>query len=186
VIRTRASRLVHALAQADTDGEAVEAAHALIALRPRRRLRRLERLVSDGRSAQVRAMAAYAIGFLNVAGAGSALPSALYDEDEEVRDQAADAMGELDGYGGRTRFVPALLEALDDPSPNVRYSAVYALGVIRDPSAIPRLEDLARSDDELSRYPSEARKGEPASVAENARWAIESIRAKVGEPDLSE
>lgn len=48
---------------------------------------------------------------------------------------------------GNDRALEALLSALKEKSPNVRFSAVQALGQLGDPKAIPALEELAKSSD---------------------------------------
>lgn len=48
--------------------------------------------------------------------------------------------------------VPALLQALNSPSENVRWEAAKALGVIRDPRAGPALVDALEDEDPAVRW----------------------------------
>ncbi len=70
------------------------------------------------------------------------LIAALKDPDEDVRCQAAWALGRT----GKTRAVDALLEALGD-SPEVRRQAIRALGEIGDARAMPALTQALKDDD---------------------------------------
>jgi HEAT repeat protein len=169
-----ADEFVRALADAADYGDAVEAAKALFDVAPRRQLPALEALVTESPKPFVRAFAIYAISWRNVAAAGDVLLRALADPDAIVRDHAAEAMGMLDGYTDRRRFVKPLLAAFDDPSSEVRYSIAYALGTLGDPRALPKLEAVAADDFAQTRYLTQS--GKPSTVADEARWAIDHIR----------
>jgi HEAT repeat protein len=45
--------------------------------------------------------------------------------------------------------VPQLLKALEDETPEVRFWSVFALGLLGDIRAVPRLEHLAAQDHEV-------------------------------------
>lgn len=67
----------------------------------------------------------------------------VVDEDHDVRKFIIDIMGNI----GDPAFVPALINALDDPDANARAAAAENLGKIQDPRALPELlEALAKSD----------------------------------------
>lgn len=70
------------------------------------------------------------------------------DPDDDVRDWATFGMhqGGHDTPEVRARF----WKALDDPNPDVRGEASAGLALLRDPHLAPRLEDLLRSDPDLS------------------------------------
>ena len=77
---------------------------------------------------------------------------ALKDTDEDVRCQAAWALGRT----GRTRAVDALIEALKD-TPEVRKQAVRALGEIGDRRALPALNVALKDEDpRVRRYAAKA------------------------------
>jgi HEAT repeat protein len=81
----------------------------------------------------------------------------------DARAHAAEALGALASRDS----LPDLAAALDDPIPEVRYWAVYALGAIGDPSVLPLLERLATSDRDVVAL---------GSIAQEAAQAAESIR----------
>jgi hypothetical protein len=72
----------------------------------------------------------------------------LEDQDEDVRDSAARALGNL----GSEVAIPALIQALEDRDINVPWSAVEALGKLGSEAAIPALlrvlEDELKDKDE--------------------------------------
>lgn len=78
------------------------------------------------------------------------LVRALRDDEMQVRSAAAWVIRQIgDQYGkAAARAVQPLLDALDDIDERVRWYAVGALGVLRDPRAVPRLVRLL-DDDEL-------------------------------------
>lgn len=63
---------------------------------------------------------------------------------DELRADAAESLANVEDNA----VVPALVEALADRSPVVRYAAAYALGEQGDPAAIPALAVLAVGDDD--------------------------------------
>jgi HEAT repeat protein len=73
----------------------------------------------------------------------SALITFLQDEDKEVKNKAADALGRI----GALESVPALINALQDEDKEVKRSAVYALNRIGTPEAIEALINALRDGD---------------------------------------
>ncbi|HJU22968.1 MAG TPA: HEAT repeat domain-containing protein [Casimicrobiaceae bacterium] len=126
-------------------------------------------------AAEVRCQSALALGTLGGEQAFDALLSALDDSDDRVASVAASALGTLGdaraqprllgvladrsrsssrrghaaeslvSVGDPTFAVPALIAALDDAEPEVRFWAAFALGQIGDERAVAPLE--RRSDD---------------------------------------
>jgi HEAT repeat protein len=148
-----AKRRLAALAEAEDEARIAEAAQAL-ADTPGRRVRQgLERLLSSHDRAEVRAQAAWALGFHRQGSqaAGSLLRTlGDIDEDNDVRAHAAEALGHLaDRLGEREPdALAALLHGLCDSSPEVRFWCAFALGNLGDEAAIPALERLAERDEE--------------------------------------
>ena len=71
----------------------------------------------------------------------------LYEQDSDLRQHAADRLGEL----GAESAVPSLLQALDDPDQNVRRTVIRALGEIGAPEAGEHLLTLMKHPDGLTR-----------------------------------
>jgi HEAT repeat protein len=72
------------------------------------------------------------------------------DSDPKVRRYLALALGRLDPPAPR-RAVQLLTEALDDVDTGTRVSALWALGSLKEASAIPRIEELYQSQDAVIR-----------------------------------
>jgi HEAT repeat protein len=70
------------------------------------------------------------------------LVAGLQDDDAAIRARAA----HLVGYYAGTRSVSALIGALNDPNPSVRYAALRSLAWIADPDALPAVAAVALSD----------------------------------------
>ena len=115
-----------------------------------------------------RAAAAYALGLLGDPRAIDPLLAKLADasEDPGVRGFAAEAFT----WHRERRAVPALIAALSDPLPEVRFWAAFALGELGDPAALGELERLARAD--TGTVPGWG------PVKDEAAAAIESIRTR--------
>ena len=64
------------------------------------------------------------------------------------------AIGEYVHYGKHS--VPYLLKALKMPGPRLRYNAIETLGMIKDPSSVPGLLEVAVDPNEMSRIRSHA------------------------------
>lgn len=137
-----------ALAAAEGEGTGVPPATALSQLPGRQTRRGLERILASGKSVESRRMAAWALGFLADDHATPALVRALNDrtEDTEVRVYAAEALGHLQPEKGHDEALAALLHALTDREPGVRFWAAFALGNLGDERAIPALQRLAERD----------------------------------------
>lgn len=138
-------------ALANEDGDINEAAKALIDTKGRYVQLGLERLLRSHESPKVRAEAAWALGFHS---SGSrAVPTLLWvlgdrTEDTDVRCHAAEALGHLVPEREHAEVLAALLHALTDREPEVRFWAAFALGNLGDQRAIPALEHLAERDSE--------------------------------------
>nr|WP_279342546.1 HEAT repeat domain-containing protein [Geotalea sp. SG265] len=99
------------------------------------------------------------------------------DEDHEVRKFIIDIMGNI----GDPAFVPALINALDDPDANARAAAAENLGKIGDERALPELlETLAKNDVLLKFTILEAvgRIGQPVPVSAIAPLANDNLLKK--------
>jgi HEAT repeat protein len=85
-------------------------------------------------------------------------------EQPSVRGVVAEAL-----TGPRSlRAVPHLVAALRDPHIEVRFWAAFALGELGDASALPSLEELARTDDGVLEG--------WGTIRDEASAAVESIR----------
>ena len=144
-----------------------EAARSLGVLADRRAVPELLAALQTDLDLETRVAAAYALGLLGDHRSVDALLATMADrnEDPRIRGMAAEA---LTGVQER-RAVPYLIAALDDPSVEVRFWAVFALGQFGDPAALGALERLAQTDDAVL----------PGwrSVKEEAAAAIKSITA---------
>jgi HEAT repeat protein len=101
----------------------------------------------------------------------------IADDDHDVRKFIIDIMGNI----GDPAFVPALINALDDPDANARAAAAENLGKIRDARALPELlESLAKSDVLLKFTILEAvgRIGQPVPVSAIAPLAKDNLLKK--------
>lgn len=95
-------------------------------------------------SKAVRFAALHALGLLSSPQSAVDVMKVLQnaEEDAEVRADAAEALAHIKNQ----RIVDVLIDALQDNSPLVRYSAAYALGEQGDTRALPRLRDVASRD----------------------------------------
>ncbi|GAB7027978.1 HEAT repeat domain-containing protein [Geotalea toluenoxydans] len=101
----------------------------------------------------------------------------IADEDHDVRKFIIDIMGNI----GDPAFVPALINALDDPDANARAAAAENLGKIQDVRALPELlEALAKSDVLLKFTILEAvgKIGQPVPVSAIAPLANDNLLKK--------
>jgi HEAT repeat protein len=102
-------------------------------------------------SLNVRTNAAWALGRIGP-DAVPAMIHALRDEEMQVRSAAASVLKQIgERHGKTTRAVDALIAALNDVDETVRWYAIGALGVIRDPRAVPHLVRIL--DDTHKPYP---------------------------------
>jgi hypothetical protein len=90
------------------------------------------------------------------------------EEDHLVRAQAAEGIGNHVSRRRRRRYVPHLVEALSDPSADVRFWSCFALSSLGSQAELPALQDLL-GDETVP-------KGIGWSVGREARWAIDWIR----------
>jgi HEAT repeat protein len=141
-------RHLMALASAEDEGQGTASANALAEIRTRQTRRGLERILVSGKSAEARKRAAWALGFLRDEDAGAALLRTLADRNEEtdVRAYAAEALGHIAPQMRRDEALAALLHALTDLAPEIRFWAAFALGNLGDERAIPALQRLADRD----------------------------------------
>lgn len=139
-----------ALAAAEDEGQGTASANALSQIRTRQTRRGLERILVSGRSPEARKRAAWALGFLNDGEAAPVLLRTLGDRKDEadVRAYAAEALGHMAPQTPHDEALAALLRALTDPAPEVRFWAAFALGNLGDERAIPALQQLAARDSE--------------------------------------
>lgn len=123
-----------------------------------------------------RRLAAQSLGWLDEAEGRDALFRVVKDQTvpPEVRGDAAEALS----YFRDTRSVPILLDQLRDPSPDVRFWAVFALGQLAEPDVLPELERIAASDDAVL--------PQWWSIRKEALDAIRSIKARAEWRDAEE
>jgi HEAT repeat protein len=100
-----------------------------------------------------------------------------HGEPAGIRSACAEALGELAcaevlDEPGKQAAMGALIDALQEESPRVRFFAAFALGLLRDPAAIPALQHVAATDDGV-----DPRHG---SVRDEAREAIARIEGRSG------
>jgi HEAT repeat protein len=125
-------------------------------------------LLDAGDDLHLRKLAANSRGWIDDKRAREALLRFLEDANQpaDIRGDAAEALAH---YGGE-QAVPALVRALDDPSVEVRFWALYALGTLGDATVVPKLEEIAATDDRvLPRW---------WSIKKEAQDAIEAIRGR--------
>ena len=99
------------------------------------------RLARTTASSTKRQAAVYALGILADKRARSLLIRVLSDqqEDAHTRGIAAEALGLM---GSTQRIVAALIQALEDPSGDVRYAALFGVEALRSAAALPAVRRL--------------------------------------------
>lgn len=97
-----------------------------------------------------------------------ALKDSAYGRPDPVRAAAIDTLGQL-GQDNKD-VVNRLMEIVEDPNPFVRPRAIAALGALRNPEALPKLEEIAARAGHGGRFGN-------AGVADATRAAIEVIRS---------
>jgi HEAT repeat protein len=112
----------------------------------------LARLLGAHPEPEVRKVAAYLLGFM----AGvirhsevDALVAKVLDQDEDidVRCYAAEALGHmLGGHSHARRAIPGLTGSLNDPLPEIRFWAAFALGSVGRSDQIEALERLTADE----------------------------------------
>jgi HEAT repeat protein len=119
---------------------------------------------------EVRAAAAAALGTLRKGADALCRRLADANEDDEIRGFSAEALGHVLAHGPRSvKPLEILRAALNDPSPNVRFWAAFALGEAGDMDDVPRLQQLEADAAEVFGG---------ATVADEARESIKQIRAR--------
>jgi HEAT repeat protein len=115
-------------------------------------------------SKAVRSAVLHALGLLSSPQSTAGVMKVLQNpnEDAELRADAAESLAHVEDE----RIVGALMDALHDSSPLVRYSAAYALGQQGDATALAALRDVAAHDPGITPW---------GSVASGAVQAIEAI-----------
>jgi hypothetical protein len=92
----------------------------------------------------------------------------------QVRSHCASTLAMI----GSTRAVPVLVRVLGDSDPNMRWTAIRALGEIGDATALPELQRLAETDEEtFLLFP-----GKTIDNRSAARDSIERIKARKSAP----
>ncbi len=135
--------LIAALQEADLR-VVEEAAKSLGMLGSRKALQPLIELLIHSGAPENRKAAAYALGLLHDKRAFEPLLRMLMNSQEapQVRGYAAEALASLKDR----RASPALMAALEDPSVEVRFWCVFALGQLQESRALPLLERLVEKD----------------------------------------
>jgi HEAT repeat protein len=143
---------------------------ALGALGSTRPVPALIRLLRADPEERVREAAAYALAFIGDRRAFEPLLGALENKSEAplVRGQAAEGLA----YQRDPRAVAALLASLDDPAPEVRFWAAFALGEVAGEEATAPLERLASDATVVPRW---------WAVNKEAADAIRNIRERLRE-----
>lgn len=146
-----------------------ESLSAIGAVKSRTVTRPLLRLLKTADSATKRHGIVFALSQLRDGRARGALSQLLLDQGEDisVREVAAEALGLITPS---KRSLSALLEALNDDSPRIRYSAVCALGALRDEDAVAALRTATQDKAVLE--------GE-GTVGARASLVLEEIRTFV-------
>jgi HEAT repeat protein len=132
--------------------------------------------VREARDTRLRTQIVNAIGFAGERRAFRALIEVLGEvrHPNVVRAAGAEALGHLLA-GGRRRpqAIEALRQGAGDPSPEVRFWSVFALGEIGDRRELPFLNEIASVDTGVAK--------KWGSVAAEATQAAESIRRRSSE-----
>ncbi|MFP2905711.1 HEAT repeat domain-containing protein [Pyxidicoccus sp. 3LFB2] len=131
-------------------------------------------LLESERRAETRHAVLYALSWHADLGLRELMVRILTDRQEtpRVRGQAAEGLAYMFGYMDKRSpefegAVQALLDSLKDPSPEVRYCALFALGATRHPPLIPALQELL-----ADKTPVE---GWAGTVSDEAARAIERL-----------
>lgn len=164
----RRRRLVQDLSAPD-DATRWAAAVELAQTRDERMLRRVERVLENGRSDDGRAAAAYVLGFSGESAFADALARRLVDPDESVvvRAYAAEGLGHMLAHqpvfaGIRT----AIVTSLGDPEPEVRFWSAFAAGALELQESRPRLERLLSDETFVEGW---------WTVGQEAEWALRCL-----------
>jgi HEAT repeat protein len=139
---------------------------------------KLEQIARSDAAPDVRASAAWTLGFRGDTRAAGTLANLLANdaEDPVVRGHAAEALGHLLPFAPRDELVArAVMKGLDDPSADVRFWSAFAAATVPVPEAAPRLRTLAAEDeaDVQGWWP----------IATEAEWAL---RVLDGDPNADD
>lgn len=150
------------------------ATQALGSLRSKRAVLPLIEILLDGDDDEwVRRLATHSLGRLDDPRGKDALFRVVKDSNvpEGIRGDATEALTSFQDV----RSVPTLVEQLRDPSPEVRFWAVFSLGQLADTDVIPELERIIAEDDAVV----------PGwwSLRKEARDAIQTIKDRVRQTD---
>jgi HEAT repeat protein len=97
-------------------------------------------------AAQIKADRYYAVHLLGLLKNPRPLPVLIpLLKDNEINYKVAWALGEI----GDKAAIPALIDALNDPSPDMRVSSIEALDTLDATEALPRLRLLLKDDDRI-------------------------------------
>jgi HEAT repeat protein len=167
-------RLVQTLAT-DEDNR-WQAARELSAIKDKRALRRVERLLEGDGDEEARAAAAYVLGFNAASDAADLLAARLRDPDESamVRAYAAEGLGHLlQGEPVVAGIRSTIVSCLRDPEPEVRFWCGFAAGVLDLQEARPQLEQLTADEAGIEGW---------WTVGEEASWALRCLDGEEGPP----
>ena len=159
--------------RSDAFGARSTSIQALSLIGSRRAVPTLVTILLEEEDDWVRGMAANALMRIPDPRAKAALYEVATDREASpnVRGDAIEALT----HHADDRRIPVLLEALHDPSAEVRFWAVFTLGQVAGSDVIPELERLAATDDEVVPH--------WWAVGREAKDAIAAIRARSGDPD---
>jgi HEAT repeat protein len=124
----------------------------------------------------VRMNALHGLWLLRVRGVRRLVQDTLETRTEHplVRAEAAEGLG---GFRAPSTS-SALLAALEDPSPVVRYSAIHALSELGEQRAVPKLERLAREDGSRTSFGSVRAKAKSSLSRLAIKHSVARARAK--------
>jgi HEAT repeat protein len=126
------------------------AARELGFLGVRRAVKPLVDLLLTDRDDEVRKAAAVALGSIHAQRAMEPMLRVLTHTTTAspgLRGMVAEQLARFNSSRSSSRSVRILIDVLEDPSPEVRFWAAYALGALSAREAIPALERLAATDD---------------------------------------
>ncbi len=133
---------------------------------------RLIRDLRSSRDCEKRVAAAYTLGFFHDRRAVKPLIHVVRNRraSPRLRGQAAEALGYLFMFQTGRLALSTLLKELEDPSPEVRFWSVFALGQMGNRKAIPALTEILQEDKAIL----------PGwwSIAKEAKAAIRQIRKR--------
>lgn len=164
----RRRRLVQGLSARD-DARRWAAASELARDRDERALRRVERVLEGRGSEQGRAAAAYVLGFSGESAFADVLARRLVDPDEStvVRGHAAEALGHLLQHQPVLAEIrTAIVSALIDPEPVVRFWSAFAAGALGLQESRSRLRRLLADDAFIEGW---------WTVRQEAEWALRCL-----------